>query len=192
MKNADLYFKNTKDAIPHNEVKKFIENNNKTGVAIDLGCGAGRDTIFLLKNGWNVTAIDVETTENYIKNSLSKEEITRLTFINENFSKAEFPKSDLVIAYNSLPFVKKENFTKIWDKVENCINSGGFFIGTFWGVNDSWNTPQDFRRFMTKDEVINLFEKFDIVKLEESEKDGISANKKPKHWHTFEIVAKRN
>ena len=38
----------------------------KPDFAIDLGCGAGRDTIYLLHNGWKVLAIDKEDTKEFI------------------------------------------------------------------------------------------------------------------------------
>lgn len=41
---------------------------NRRGNALDLGCGAGRDTKFLLDQGFIVTAIDKESqAEEYIK-----------------------------------------------------------------------------------------------------------------------------
>ena len=62
MGNIEDYYKNTENALPHPMVKKIINMNIKPENAIDLGCGAGKDTIYLIKNGWNVLAIDKEDT----------------------------------------------------------------------------------------------------------------------------------
>lgn len=58
MRRIEKYYENTKNALPHKNVKDFIKLEKKVGKAIDLGCGAGRDTVFLIKNNWNVLAID--------------------------------------------------------------------------------------------------------------------------------------
>lgn len=44
---------------------------------------------------------------------------------------------------------------------------------------------------MKKEEVLKLFEGFDIVYFNEVEKDGKTGLEKIKHWHTFEIIAKK-
>ena len=49
MEDIKKYYENTEDALPHPMVKKFINMNIKPKNAIDLGCGAGRDTIYLIK-----------------------------------------------------------------------------------------------------------------------------------------------
>jgi len=40
-------------------LEKF-DAENRTGLAVDLGCGTGRDTAELLRRGWSVLAIDSE------------------------------------------------------------------------------------------------------------------------------------
>ena len=58
-----LHFKN---------IIKFIEKyNNLTGNAIDLGCGSGCDTIYLIEHNWNVLSIASTNVENTIRNKLS-------------------------------------------------------------------------------------------------------------------------
>lgn len=60
------------------------------------------------------------------------------------------------------------------------------------GYNDSWaNTKKDIM-FFYKDEVLNLFKDFDIIKFNELEKDAKTGLGKLKHWHLFEIIAKKN
>ena len=69
------YYKKTKNALPHKNVQKVLEMDIIPGNAIDLGCGAGRDTICLIKNGWNVLAIDREDTKSLIEEKLNENEL---------------------------------------------------------------------------------------------------------------------
>ncbi len=45
--------------------------------------------------------------------------------------------------------------------------------------------------FLSKEQVLSLFENFEIIQLEENEKDGKTSLGKIKHWHTFDIIAKK-
>ena len=80
--NKEKYYNNTKNAKPHLNVVNFLNLNLPPKQAIDLGCGAGRDTIALLKNNWEVLAIDKENTEAIIKEQLTVEELNRFKFQN--------------------------------------------------------------------------------------------------------------
>ena len=66
MGGIQKYYENTENALPHPMVKKIINMNIKPKNAIDLGCGTGRDTIYLIKNGWKVVSIDKEDTRQNI------------------------------------------------------------------------------------------------------------------------------
>ncbi|MBR3132972.1 MAG: hypothetical protein IKG42_02685 [Clostridia bacterium] len=67
----------------------------------------------------------------------------------------------------------------------------GYFVGNFFGLNDSWAKIKDKMVFLSKEQVIKLFEKFDILYFEEIERDGKTGFGKMKHWHTYEIIAKK-
>ena len=79
--------------LPHPIVEEFVKMNITPQNAIDLGGGAGRDTIYLIKNGWNVLAIDREDTKELISRKLDNEELKRLEFCCENFENVELRKT---------------------------------------------------------------------------------------------------
>ena len=134
MGNIEKFYENTKNAMPHDNVKKLIEIENKKDNAIDLGCGAGRDTIFLIKNGWNVTAIDRENTKDIIESKLTTEELKRLKFICQDFESIKLDKTDLVISNFSIPFCNKNYFNEFWNRIVNCINTGRIFCWKFFWI----------------------------------------------------------
>lgn len=123
MGNIEKFYENTKNAMPHDNIKKFIEMNTRNGNAIDLGCGAGRDTIFLIKNNWNVIAIDREDTKDIIEVSLNAEELKKFKFVQQNFENIQLDKNDLIVSNFSIPFCNKNHFNDFWLKIVNSINS---------------------------------------------------------------------
>ena len=131
MKNIEYFIENTKNAAPHDNLKRFIDIEPKSGNAIDLGCGAGRDTIFLIKNNWSVTAIDREDTKNIIEKKLNAEELKRFNFICQNFESVKLNKNDLIVSNFSIPFCSKNYFNEFWTKIVNSINIGRIFCWKF-------------------------------------------------------------
>ncbi len=123
MGNIEKFYENTKNGMPHDNIKKFIEMNTRNGNAIDLGCGAGRDTIFLIKNNWNVIAIDREDTKDIIEVSLNAEELKKFKFVQQNFENIQLDKNDLIVSNFSIPFCNKNHFNDFWLKIVNSINS---------------------------------------------------------------------
>lgn len=45
--------------------------------------------------------------------------------------------------------------------------------------------------FLSRDEVMSLFNDFDIVFFNEAENDALTGLGKLKHWHLFNIIAKK-
>lgn len=121
MGNIKKYYENTENSLPHPMVKKIINMNIKAGNAIDLGCGAGRDTIFLIKNGWKVLSIDKENTRKIIDSKLNNEELEKFKFKCQNFENIELEKSNLIVANFSIPFCNKVYFNDLWKNISNNI-----------------------------------------------------------------------
>lgn len=45
--------------------------------------------------------------------------------------------------------------------------------------------------FLTKKQVMELFENFEIIRFKEIEKDDLTGLRKMKHWHIFDVIAKK-
>ena len=191
MKSIEKYYDNTTETMPNYTVKKFIKLNVEPGNAVELGCGVGRDTVCLIKNGWNVLAIDRENVESRIAAKLSEEELKQFKFLKQKFEYIELEKNNLVVANFSLPFCNKNDFKKLWNKIDDSILKDGYFVGNFFGDNDEWKNTKEEMTFLTKKQVIELFENFEIIEFNEVEKDDFTGLGKMKHWHIFNVVAKK-
>ena len=66
----------------------------------------------------------------------------------------------------------------------------GYFVGNFFGLNDSWAKTKGKMVFLSKKQVLELFDNsFEIVEFNEVEKDGKTGLGKMKHWHIYNIIA---
>ncbi len=192
MNNWDKYHKITNNKPPRKNIIKFIDKyKDLTGNAIDLGCGGGCDTIYLIEHNWNVLSIDSTDVENIIRNKLSYEKQNKFNFQVQKFEELHLPKCDLIISNNALPFCNKKYFYNMWKEISNSINSNGFFVGNFFGLKDEWNIHENKGTFLSKEDVTELFKDFDILEFDEIEKDRSTALGKIKHWHTFEVIARK-
>ena len=185
------FYKNTENAPPHKNIIKFLELEKNTGNAIDIGCGAGRDTVYLIKNNWKVLAIDRENVKETIEEKLSKKELENFKFECQKFENIKLPKADLIISNYSLPFCNKNNFNELWKRIVESIKENGYFVGTFFGINDSWINIKDKMVFLSKDAVLELFNEFEIISFEEIEKDEKTGLGIMKHWHIYDIIARK-
>ena len=162
-------------------------SNNKT--AIDLGCGVGNDTAYLLEQGYSVAAIDnssdaIEICLQRFKGSLN------ISIIQKNFESCRFIKSTLFIAFSSLFFCQPSLFKETWQRIVNSIEINGIFCGDFLGTDDSWTRSASIN-VVTKSELISLFQGFEILFIKERNEAGQCALGKSKHWHSYTVAARK-
>lgn len=192
MKKIGKYYNNTEAEKPRNNVRYFIGKMKcNSGKAIELGCGAGNDTVYLIKNNWKVLAIDRENVEERIAKRLNDKELEKFTFQQQNFESLELEKNNLIVANYCLPFCNKNKFEELWNKIESSIDDGGYFIGNFFGTNDGWNGIKKKMIFLSREQIMVLFNEFEIILFKETEKDALTGLGKMKHWHIFDVIAKK-
>ena len=68
----------------------------------------------------------------------------------------------------------------------------GYFVGNFFGLNDSWTKIKKEMTFLSKKQILNLFKNFfEIIHFNEIEKDEKTGLEKMKHWHIYNVIAKK-
>ena len=169
--------------------KLLIEflDNYKIDNAIDLGCGSGNETVYMIKNGIKVLAIDRQLNQDFILNRLSDNEKKMISFKESSFEDVELPRTNLLTAFFSIPFCNPNNFDELWNKIYNSIEDNGYFVGQLFGDRDAWNVVDSINTFPI-DKVRDYLKKYRIIKLEEVEYVRESDNKK---WHFYDIIAQK-
>ncbi len=174
---------------PRETLVEAIAGFDEPGLAVDLGCGTGRDTRALLAGGWNVLAIDSQQEAIDRLHASLGDDGSRLETQVARFHEASWPECDLVNASFSLPYCPPERFPDLWDQIVDSIRPGGRFCGQIFGDRDAWAGTGI--SVQTREQVVELLRPFEVERLEEIDEDGSTVTGNRKHWHLFHIVARK-
>jgi tellurite methyltransferase len=175
---------------PRQTLLDALDRFDEPGLAVDLGCGTGRDTRELLRRGWRVLAVDAEE-EAVVRLRAQADAGDRLETRVARMEDASLPEAQLVNSSFALPFCPAERFGDLWDRIVASLPSGGRFSGQLFGVHDEWAPGSGDMTFHTRAEVERLLEPFVLERLSEVDEDGRTALGEAKHWHVFHVVARR-
>lgn len=170
-------------------------------VALDIGCGPGREVVALLEAGFEVDALDpypemLERTRAVVSTAgagaASRVRLAVGTL--EDHAHALQPgRYDLVHAGFVLPFVRSAAFERCWSALVAALAPDGVFAGQFFGPNDEFiraSQPGEMTSH-ARDEVGRLFADWRVVEHEEVDRQGAIGRGVPKWWHVHHIVAIR-
>ena len=159
--------------------------------AVDLGCGAGRDSRELLRRGWRVLATDMtpegpETlwrlTPEADRGRLETEVATLQDF--------EIPVCDLVNANLSLPFQPAHDYEATWQRIRAAIPGGGRYSAISYGHPDQ-AADEEAMTCPAPEIIRGYLDGFEVEHWNEKEEDGQTALGDDHHFHLIEVVAVR-
>ena len=106
-------------------------------LAIDLGCGDGRDIVEILRRGWSVVAVDAEPEA--LRQLAARELPGAITPIVARLEDVPLPLGvQLVNSSFAMPLCEPERFHALWARIRDELPAGGRFSGQWYGPRDSW------------------------------------------------------
>lgn len=158
--------------------------------AIDLGFGAGTDTLALLERGWRVLAVDEQkAAAEFLAKRVPAPQRASLTTLVAPMEGLELPPADLVYASFCLPFCPPEKFPAVWKSIRRSVRPGGRFAGQLFGDRDAWCGKRPMT-FHTLSQVRALCRGYEVELIRECEEEGRSYEG-PKHWHFYDLILQK-
>lgn len=159
-------------------------------IAVDVGCGAGRDVRYLLEQGFFVHAFDQDA--NALSQLEDLNEHPRLNVHHSRFEDYTYPEADLISACSSLFFCAPQTFNQVWQKIVCALRPGGVFCGHFMGPHDSWaQLKRGNLSVHEREQVELLFSDFELLDVYEHNQQGQTLLGHTKHWHTWSVLARK-
>ena len=195
-RNWREYYRRTGARPPRPTLLFALDRFARPGVAVDLGCGGGRDVVEMLRRGWTVHGIDQAASAG--EETLARADLpdARLpesgsfSFIHARSEDAVWPQCNLTNSSFALPLCAPEAFPRLWRNITDRLNPGGRFAGQLYGPKDTW-FGREGMTFHSRAEVEALLQGWDVELLDEEEDDGVTPRGQTKHWHIWHIVARR-
>jgi SAM-dependent methyltransferase len=185
------YYEYTRNLPPYSflvEAQKYVKAK---GRAIDIGGGALRDCVYLLKQGFEVTVIDNSPLLAQEATSLAN---NKLHPVIESFEDFQFPENeyDLASAMFSLNFCSPNNFDMVFEKIKNSLKKDGIFCCQLFGNRDksAGNSGLD-KTYPSREMVEKLLQDLEILDFVEKENDDKDADHEVRSGHVFQFVARK-
>lgn len=168
----------------------WAATGREPGLAIEVGFGDGTETAELLAAGWRVLAIDAQrAAADALEGRVPESDRPRLEIAVASAEGVELPPADLVYSGFSLPYLGPDRFPVAWSHLVGALAPGGLLVVNLFGDRDDYAGEPDVA-FADRAMVEGLLDGLEVIELDEHEEDAGSFNG-PKHWHLFDIVARR-
>jgi uncharacterized UPF0146 family protein len=138
---------------------RFLARLEPGATVLELGAGAGQGAVYMMEQGFGVTAIDLSPAN--VELAIGREVDARVAdFTNPDFFAGEF---DGVFAMNSLLHVPKRMFLQVLSVIRRSLGRGGVATIVVWGgtshegtLEEEWTEPPRFFALYSDDDFAML------------------------------------
>jgi len=165
------------------EIIDRVEDKVVGRTAIDLAAGAGRDSVYLAKRGWQVTSIDINPDSLQRCSLLSQSNQVKLTTLQRDLENSSHPLSDLSA---DMVLVMRYLHRPLFPAIDQLIRPGGVIIySTFMVGCERYGSPRNPNYLLKAGELAETFSTYQTIideqrKLADGRPVALYAGLKPK------------
>ena len=108
----------------------------------------------------------------------------------DTFENVKFEKYDLILSNLGICFCDPMYFQNVIKEITKSILPNGYFVGNFLGNEDEWFNDKS-KSFTDEEELKRIFDDFEIIYFKEKKYNKQTAKGNMKHWHVYEIIARK-
>lgn len=167
-KPEDYFAKKYNLTATHSEVLNAV-NHIQGGKALDLGCGRGRNSLYLNLLGFDVTAVDHNAESiHFLNQMIEKEEMEKIRTdvydINQATISGEY---DLIVSTVVMMFLNRERIPAIIENMQKNTKVGGYNLIVCAMSTDDYPCPMPFSFTFGEGELANYYQGWELVKYNE-------------------------
>ncbi len=143
------------------EVIGQIESRIKGRTALDLAAGAGRDSVYLAKRGWHVTALDINEDSLQRCQHLARSNQVELTTLSRDLEGSSPELNDLSA---DLVLVMRYLHRPLFPVIDQMISPGGaIIVSTFMIGCEQFGSPRNPNYLLAPGELSSTFSNYQII-----------------------------
>ena len=167
----DFYAKKYNLTTTHSEVLNAV-NYVKGGKALDLGCGRGRNSLYLNLLGFDVTAVDHnEESIDFLNRIIEKEGLSNISTdiydINQATIGSQVGEFDLIVSTVVMMFLNRDRIPSIIENMQKNTKAGGYNLIVCAMSTEDYPCPMPFSFTFKEGELANYYQDWELVKYNE-------------------------
>jgi SAM-dependent methyltransferase len=141
--NSEEYFASTVNIDPSSFFSPLLVNLNPGAAVLDIGCGSGRDLLWLKQHGYNPTGFEVTSKLAELARKHSGCNVIEGDFRNYDFSSLKF---DCLISIGAFVHLDNNELPPVIDSLKRMLLPNGLFLITL-KQGDGYSESKDGRVF---------------------------------------------